>query len=163
MKKLDLGQSLQVLGNLGVLVGILLLVFELNQNRDMMRAQTRHELAMGIVDIQLTSASNPLILEAVSKQEPRFESMEMWQIASDLRFNALFRYWENVHYQFRNGLYDELEYAKQKAAFGGWVSGTPAMVAWWCRARTSYSPEFAGEMDEIVGADRCSGATGVSE
>ena len=37
--------------NLGVLIGLLLLIAELNQNRDMMRAQVRHDLAMGIVDL----------------------------------------------------------------------------------------------------------------
>jgi len=163
LKKIDLGQILQLLGNVGVIVGILLLVFELNQNRDMMRAQTRHELAMGIVDIQLNSASNPVVLEGISKEEPRYQSMEIWQISNQLRFNALFRYWENVHYQYRNGLYDETEYAKQKSAFGTWVSNVPAMVAWWCQYGAAYSPEFAREMDEIVGADRCAGATGGAE
>jgi len=32
-----------------------------------------------------------------------------------LRSNALFRYWEDVHYQYRLGLYDEEEYSRQKA------------------------------------------------
>ena len=35
----------------GVLIGLLLLIAELNQNRDMMRAQVRHDLVMGIVDL----------------------------------------------------------------------------------------------------------------
>jgi len=50
MKKIDLGQTLTILANVGVLAGILLLVFELNQNREMMRAQTRSELASSLVD-----------------------------------------------------------------------------------------------------------------
>ena len=37
--------------NIGVLIGIVLVLVELDQNRDMMRAQTRNELAMGIVDL----------------------------------------------------------------------------------------------------------------
>ena len=45
MKKLDLGQIAHLLGNLGVIVGILLLVYELNQNRSMMPAQTRNSIA----------------------------------------------------------------------------------------------------------------------
>ena len=48
MKRFEVGQALQLLGNFGVIVGILLLVYELNQNRDMMMAQTRNELSQGI-------------------------------------------------------------------------------------------------------------------
>ncbi len=36
-----------------------------------------------------------------------------------LRSNALLRYWEDVHYQYRLGLYDEVEYERQKAALEG--------------------------------------------
>ena len=40
MKKIDLGQTLGILANVGVVFGILLLAYELNQNRQMMEAQT---------------------------------------------------------------------------------------------------------------------------
>ncbi len=45
MKKLDLGQTTLMLGNLGVILGILLLVYELFQNRQTMEAQTRNSIA----------------------------------------------------------------------------------------------------------------------
>lgn len=44
MKKLDMGQSLGILANVGVLFGILLLVYELNQNRQMMEAAVRRHV-----------------------------------------------------------------------------------------------------------------------
>jgi hypothetical protein len=47
----SLNRWLTLGANVGVLVGLLLLVFELNQNRDMIRAQTRNEMAAGIVAI----------------------------------------------------------------------------------------------------------------
>lgn len=45
MKRIDLGQTIGILANLGVLVGILLLVYELAQNREMIRSQTRQSIA----------------------------------------------------------------------------------------------------------------------
>jgi len=45
MKKIDLGQSLQIFANAGVILGIVFLVFELNQNQDIGRAQVRNEIA----------------------------------------------------------------------------------------------------------------------
>lgn len=50
MKKLELGQAVQVFGNIAVVLGILLLAFELNQNHDMTRAQTRSEISRQITD-----------------------------------------------------------------------------------------------------------------
>ncbi len=51
MRKIDLGQTLQLLGTAGVIAGILLLVYELAQNREMMRAQTRNSIAEMLVGV----------------------------------------------------------------------------------------------------------------
>jgi hypothetical protein len=40
---------LSLVANVGALIGLLLIVMQLRQNRDLMRAQIRHELSMGIV------------------------------------------------------------------------------------------------------------------
>ena len=41
----QLNRWLTLAANVGVLIGILLLIFELNQNREMMRAQIRNDIA----------------------------------------------------------------------------------------------------------------------
>ena len=41
MKKIDLGQSMTILANLGVIAGIFFLAVEVQQNTGMMEAQTR--------------------------------------------------------------------------------------------------------------------------
>ncbi len=43
MRKLDLGQTVGILANVGVLIGVLLLVYELSLNRHIVEAQTRDE------------------------------------------------------------------------------------------------------------------------
>ncbi len=53
-----LNNWLQVGAMFAVLVGLILLVVELRQNQDLMRAQTRHELAMMVVDILHIPAAN---------------------------------------------------------------------------------------------------------
>ena len=69
MKKLELGQTLQLLGNLGVIVGILLLVYELNQNRHMMMAQTRNELAQGVTNILFELQNNTEMAEIAFRRD----------------------------------------------------------------------------------------------
>ena len=56
MESNRLAQWLTIGANLGVLIGILLLIAELKQNQDMMRAEIRHELSVGIVDLLQTAA-----------------------------------------------------------------------------------------------------------
>ena len=44
MKKIDLGQMVSILANIGVLAGIVFLGFELQQNNDQLQAQSRANL-----------------------------------------------------------------------------------------------------------------------
>ncbi len=50
MKTPDLGQTIGLVANLGILVGILLLAYELVQNREIMQSQTRTAIAEGATD-----------------------------------------------------------------------------------------------------------------
>ena len=135
--------------NLGVLIGLLLLIAELAQNRGMMRAQIRHDLAMGIVDLLQTPANNDqladVLFRGISGEE--LTPSEMFQF--ELRTNALFRYWEDVHYQYRVGLYDDTEFSRQRDAWSVSLARSRLAVDYWCKVRLLYSPEFALEMDRL--------------
>ena len=117
--------------NLGVLVGLFLLIAELNQNRDMMRAQTRHELAMGIVDLLQTPASNEQLADLMyrAKSGEEMTPTELFQF--QLGTNALYRYWENVHYQYRVGLYDDIEFGKQREAWRTHFANSSRAEQYW--------------------------------
>lgn len=141
--------------NLGVLVGIVLLIVELNQNRDMMRAQTRHDLAAGIVDLLQVAASNEQLADVMYRAESGGEltPRELYQF--EARANALFRYWEDAHYQYRMGLYDEIEFGKQLGAWRNSFARSGRQVTYWCRVRLLYSPEFMIEMDGLIPDGAC--------
>jgi hypothetical protein len=146
---------LTVGANLGVLIGLLLLVAELAQNRDLMRAQIRHELAMGIVDLLQTPADNEqladVLLRGISGE--KLSPTELFQF--ELRTNALFRYWEDVHYQYRIGLYDDSEFARQRDAWSASLGRSRLTVEYWCKVRPLYSQEFAAEMDGLLADGPC--------
>lgn len=146
---------LSIGANLGVLIGLLLLVAELAQNRDLMRAQIRHELAMGIVDVLQTPANNQqladVLFRGISGEE--LTPAELFQF--ELRTNALLRYWEDVHYQYRVGLYDEVEFEKQRGAWQSTLTTSRLAAAYWCKVRLLYSPEFAREIDSLVADSAC--------
>ena len=146
---------LTITANIAVLIGIVLLIVELDQNRDMMRAQTRSDLAMGIVSIQSGIAENEQLAEVLAKARDgeTLSAGESLQFAN--RMLAMFRYWENVHYQYRMGLYDEVEFLKQKDAWEDYINVSDVQVDAWCRFRDTFSPEFAQEVDGIINQRSC--------
>jgi hypothetical protein len=141
--------------NIGVFVGIVLLIVELDQNRDMMRAQTRHEIAAGIVDLLLVPASNQQLADLMYRAKTGGELTPQENFQFKMRTNALFRYWEDVHYQYRVGLYDEVEFSKQKEAWNVALNRSEGMRNYWCDVRTLYSPEYMSEMDELLPEPGC--------
>ena len=138
--------------NLAVLLGIVLLIVELDQNREQMRAQTRHELSMGIVDLLQTPAENEQLADVLIRAlaGESLSPAELFQF--ELRTNALFRYWENVHYQYREGLYDEVEFERQRNAWAASMKNAKITRDYWCRVRSRYSPQYAAEMDALLPA-----------
>ena len=155
MKSDQLNRWLTLGANVAVLVGIVLLLVELSQNREMMRAQTRHELSMGIVDILQAPASNAQLADVLWRANSGGELTEGERLQFQLRTNALYRYWENVHYQYRIGLYDDSEFDRQRDAWRASLAASPAGVDYWCTVRALYSPEFAAEMGSLLPAGSC--------
>jgi len=69
MKKIDLGQTIMILANVGVLAGIFLLAFELQQNSEQLQLQAR-ELAItrrnSLVELII---ENPDLVELLGRQK----------------------------------------------------------------------------------------------
>jgi hypothetical protein len=154
----DSGRLVRWLGlaaNVAALIGLYLVVMQLQQNRELTRAQIRHELAVGIVDLLQVPAGNAQ-LASVLRRGAAGEALtpdELFQFR--LRANALLRYWENVHYQYRQGLYDEVEFARQKAAWAASLRDSVGMTRYWCEVRALYSPLFAADLDGLLPAPGC--------
>jgi hypothetical protein len=141
--------------NIGVLAGIVLLIFELSQNREMMRAQTRNEISDRLVDIQMTIASNPQLADVLYRARIGEELSGGERTQFNQRNAALYRYWENVHYQYRLGLYDDSEYLKQRDAWRSYVNSSKAVADVWCRNRDEFSVEFEKEVNQLLEKQHC--------
>lgn len=153
---------LHAAANLGVLVGLLLLVVELDQNRDVMRAQTRHDLSTAIVEHLLAIVENPQLASVMRRGDAGEDlSPDEWY-QYHVRSRALFRYWENVHYQYRAGLYDEVEFASHRDAWAAYLGGSSAPVSVWCEIRGEFSPGFRGELDGVLSTFRCGEEHGIA-
>jgi hypothetical protein len=155
MKSERVHRWLTLAANLGVLIGIVLLIAELSQNLTAVRAQTRHDLSSDIVELFTQVAGNEQ-LASVRRRADAGEPLnpdETYQY--ELITRAFFRYWEDVHYQFRQGLYDEIEFSRQRGAWRAYAGESAALVTWWCRNRSQFSPEFAEDFDAILTRYTC--------
>ena len=146
---------LTLAANVGVLVGLALVLLQLNQNEKMMRAQTRHEIAAGIVELLAEGAGNPQLTDVLYRggQGAALTPVEQYQF--QLRMGALLRTWEDEHYQYRMGLYDEEEFSRERENWRAVLAENMGMVALWCRSRRNYSAEFAAEVDALLGPSTC--------
>ena len=150
MSKDRLIQSISLAANCVTILGLLLVIIQLQQNRTLMRAQVRHELASTIVELLNSSANNSQLVDVLRRAGRGEPLTEDEQLQFRFRSNALLRYWEDVHYQFRLGLYDEVEYSRQKAAWKATFASSVGFVNYWREVRTLYSPRFAAEIDGLL-------------
>src|SRR5438876_11714944 len=147
MSKERLMQWIALAANGGTIVGLLMVIMQLQQNRILMRAQVRHELATTIVDLLNSSAGNSQLASVLRRVGLGEQLTKDEQFQFRLRSNALLRYWADVHHQYRLGLYDKVEYERQKAAWKATFANSVAFVHYWSEVRTLYSPSFASEID----------------
>ena len=142
-------------GNAAVVIGLLLLVYELNQTRELTRAQMRSEISGGIYDLLAMTANNDQLADLMLRAEmgEPLTDAEFFQYAS--RTRAMFRYFENVHYQYRVGLYDDHEFERQKIAWGNYMNGSERAPKVWCNYQHVVSVEFAAELNTLLASDPC--------
>lgn len=139
--------------SVGLLAVVLSLVFvgvEMRQNTDLMRAQIRNAMSENQIAVQLARASS-LETARVSRltfEDPESLSLDEYTMAT--RFlNALFREWENSHYQYQRGLFTEDEYEARTRVWRG-LMDRPFLKDRWIEDRQGYATSFQSEIDRII-------------
>ena len=141
--------------NIGVLVGIALLVVELEQNREMIRAQTRNDISQQVANRLLAVSSNTQLANVKLGAETGRELTENEEHQYYLFLTATLRDWENIHYQYRHGLFDVNEYDAEKNTWRLLVNKNKAFDSHWCQNQPRFSPEFAAELESLLDDHEC--------
>jgi hypothetical protein len=149
MKKFDLSQTITILANLGVLIGIALILIELNQSRQLAEAQFRldvdqtyraAEVAMmesGLSDAWATSISRP-------------ESLTVAEIRSlDSFYATIINRWANTFRLEQEGLANDGATLGQMDA-APFFFGNPFAVRWWSYDRENWPADFAATVDRVI-------------
>ena len=148
MKKIHLGQSVQIIANLGVIAGIIFLAIEIHQNNQLMRSQVRSDIANGITSNLLGLAHSDHLEDIRDSAEiedagglPAFRQ-QLYEIAN-------LRGWENIHYQWRNGLYDDAEFEAETQYWAISIN-RPWRREAFCQNAAILSPEFRADIEALL-------------
>ena len=150
MKKLDLGQTLGILANVGVIAGIVFLAVELDQNNALLEAEARRAVVDRRTSVHELLAANEQLANVIAKSadgEPLTAGESIQVDAYNRRLLASFE-WQFGEYQ-RGALDLSAEY------LGGWriayhrEDRHPLRLTW-VEWRKQAPPEFVEFFEENV-------------
>jgi len=151
-----LNTYLSTFSNIAVLIGIVALVYELNQNNLIARAQTRGEISASAKEILSVLRDSPIMTKIREKRingEPLSPEEEQW-IRSTYRIEL--KDFENIYYQYRIGLFDENEMEPMRALWRFRISDCDIEFRDTYQSfRGLLDPLFQTEMDRIRSESSC--------
>ena len=156
MKNIDLGQTIAVLANLGVIAGIVFLAFELQQNNELLAAQARavrHEFRLSDY---LLPMNNRDLASALIKHRNGDELTEYEQLLLDRSMSVNLGNFQFVYTEYQRGLIEE-----SAISIDDWANsfdGTsllepghwPDMSDYWEATKHRFDSDFVEWMDENV-------------
>ena len=153
MKNLKLGQSLEILANIAVLLGIIFLAIEISQNTAMIEAemgQSRTESAMSEAQSVYNSEYLPEIVVALRKGEPitdvQAERVYHWN-------RSFHRNLDNQLRLYHQGLLSDDILRSMDIAVRDVVAFSPVTLEIWEKTKLQYSDEYVQIVDRVLAGE----------
>lgn len=140
MKNIDLGKFLTVLANVGVLLGILLLVYELNQARDFARVEFLANNRFVFQEIE-RDMMNPEVAAVWAKAAVQPDSLTITEIRVMDAF--LISHYNYLHQQWilvQEGFLDPVAFDRQLRTNTSFYFGNIFARVWWEDLKSMQSP-----------------------
>ncbi len=152
MKKIDVGRTISIVANIGVLGGIIFLAYELQQNTLAAQLAAAESLSTNISETERFVAGNPEFAELLVRNDAgeRISSADAFRV--DVFYRGLFRQWQNAYYQYLNSTLEEDLWFALRALIADGIEEQPGLAAHWRENRDIYTPAF-NEMIESIRSD----------
>ena len=149
MKKIDAGQAIGILANIGVIAGIVFLAFELQQNNELLGAQAR-AVRIGIrTDYAGALYSDPGLVQAMVKAE-NGEPLSAEDIHRIRWFGIqTLDKFEYVYGEYQRGMI-EAEALAPEAWRNTFEEDIPGLVEIWDQERHQYGEAFVEYIDSLI-------------
>ncbi|MEJ2240268.1 MAG: hypothetical protein P8X82_18410 [Gemmatimonadales bacterium] len=151
MKENRLNSTLSLIANIGVLIGLAVLILELGQNNDHLRLQLLDQInSRQITNNTLFLSPNPAPVIEKSLLEPESLSYTEFLVMDSYLINAL-NGWEDRFFLHEAGLVDDADWKTKIDEEADWYLGSKFGKNWWRTvARDVFEPEFAAHVDARV-------------
>ena len=150
MKKIDLGQIISIVANVGVIAGIAFLAIELNQNTKQLALELEWQINQRMVDNNRDlMGDDRLAVFVKSVEDPESLTFEEFQTATALTFNFI-NVWEDRYFLYEAGLISDAdwkEFIDQDIYF---TLGYKFARAFWEVGKANYDPELVAYVDEVL-------------
>lgn len=154
MKKFDFGQATNTLANLGVIAGIVFLAVQINQSNRLARAQMRNDISQSLADAVFANSAAEVVEFQLKVEEGPDNASRSERRRYARIVNSMFRRFENTHYQYRIGLFDDTEFEVERAAWREYLNSSVVQQIW-CVNRHLYSAEFRADFDSLLEQPGC--------
>ena len=151
MKKIDLGQTIAILANLGVVAGIVFLGLELRQNNLYLQEEARNVLFQNRLDAALLGATDPEVARIWNWQETDEPLSELDKRRRGELIHANFLRWQHDYQSVQRGTLD-LEDVSAVGMRAIWRI-TPGIDEVWEQRKARYSRDFVDWLEENVIGD----------
>ena len=150
MKKLDSGQTISILANLGVISGIVFLAVEINQNTQATVAAASEELTNQSLEYFSLGMDNQVIARALHKDATgqELDSFERDQLQRHQYLN--FRVFESAYLQYLRGFYDESEWDRYRRIIRSRLTTDRNARQMWDDSLDTWTEEFSAEVNSIL-------------
>jgi len=149
MKNFDLGQTISILANIGVIAGIVFLGYELRQNNRLLQS----EASIAYVEMRTSGldawASDRDTLTAMLQAWDGEELGRVEALSLDFNYWSVFVNWEWEYGQYREGILQVLDQPPE-SRWRAVVDYYPLMRDSWAKHKNSLSPEFVQYMEDAV-------------
>jgi len=149
-KKIDIGQTLTILANVGVLLGILLLVYELSLTRDLAKAQFEIDKdgafqasELAIIGGDLAGAWEKSLFDPASLSVPEIRTLDAFYA---IQINR----WENTWDREQQGIEAAGRTREHILSDVQFYFGNRFAHLWWSYDRENWDPEFAVQVDGFL-------------
>ncbi len=137
--------------NIGVVIGLALLVYEINQNTEMMQAQInqgRTDTALSEQQAGYNSDYMPRIIVKIKNGE-QLSDEEM--IRYEQHFRAFNRNMDNQLWQFNHGFLGENIPYSIRRAVRSVIAGNKLGISAWDETKRIYTGEYVAFVDDVIG------------
>ncbi len=151
MKMEKVNASLTLGANLGILVGLIVLIVELNQNTVHLRLQLMDQVnARQFEHNSMFIVENPASVIEKSLIEPENITYTEFRVLDAYLINIL-NIWEDRFFLYQEGLVDSAFWKSKIEQDANWYFGNKFAKKWWENAgKDVFEKEFADHMDVVL-------------